>query len=235
MVSGAATFVYIDNPGTYSWIAVRIRSVMANGTTSAWLNDEEFLGLQLGSSPPHPIGKPRPLLTIGGTAGPIFTFNDSGATLDTLEPSEAGSDKTLNHVTSVFASSSARCDTGTSGAAIQITGLSFNVTVKSSAEVYNFYGTLLIDQYLGTAGDPVEVSVYVDGVPKQGVPLWPGVKNQAVSLSPVFTITGLTGSAGGTAHTITFWMQAASGDAFYLNYTSSGVGVVSGFLMQKID
>jgi hypothetical protein len=92
-VSGNATFFYINNDAAFNMIAVRLRAVRAKGAVSDWVLDSEAI-----NRIPHSIGRPIPMLPIGSSSGPIFTFQGTGKTLDKLEPLEAGANVTETRI-----------------------------------------------------------------------------------------------------------------------------------------
>jgi hypothetical protein len=149
-VSGSSTMVYISGITVteFQLISVQIRSVRSNGATSNWVTPAPQT---LSSTQPNfPIGGP-----VGGTSGPIFTFL-GGATLDTLEPSEAAADQTLGHV--VTSSISA---TGVALSNTPSSVLAWTATTATLYDTYNINASFLVTW---TGAGAVQFDVYVDGV-----------------------------------------------------------------------
>ena len=146
LVSGSATYFYIDIPQGYTNVAIQIRSIRANGATSAWVQDGASL-----ISNPHFIGRPVPLL---GGANSTITYPD-GTTIQAWKPAQPGADITGSNTAHDTSNVNG---TASSTVSLATTGQQRNLVPDSDFKFGNTYwvdsssGTMHIKNGLGADG-----------------------------------------------------------------------------------
>jgi hypothetical protein len=157
------------------------------------------------------------MITAGVLTAGVIYFTD-GFCLNTLEPKEAGANVTSAHVLTSIANESSTA-TATGVTHVLIPGLAFSLNTSSTADVYNFFGSMSGAQTAGTVGTDCYVCIYVDGVYNQEALITYPNLGGTVSNFFVMILTGL--SAG--AHTIQFYMQPSLSTATFQFYPGSSI------------
>lgn len=148
---------------------------------------------------------------VGSLTANVIYFSD-GFCLNTLEPKEAGADKTLSHIATSVQSLSANVSTnGTTPVAAP--GLSWTVPVQATSDVVNISASLLFISASSTATSEVWVYAVVDGntaSPSASQAYFcPNSSLFPLNASFFASITGL--SAG--SHTIALYIVAPASNA----------------------
>jgi len=126
---------------------------------------------------------------------------------------------TASRVLTAIASETATATSVIASPGTPIPGLTFSSNAASSADTFNFYGSMSGAQTVGTAGDGCYVNLCVDGAYVQGALLTYPTIGGTISSSFVMSLTGL--SAG--AHTFKFYLQKTNSADTFQSYIGSTV------------
>lgn len=155
------------------------------------------------------------MITAGRLTANVIYFSD-GFCLNTLEPSEAGSNVTANHILTASSSPSGVFTVPAVLTWSPVTGLGFSVTAAGPFDVFNIYGLFDINN-TGTNNAVVNVCIYVDGVQQSGtLRQFNTVSYDQVQLPYFASIVGL--SAG--SHTFQFEAHCTTGTTNYIEADS---------------
>ena len=154
------------------------------------------------------------MITAGTLTAGLIYFTD-GFCLNNLEPAQAGANVTAQHILTTMAYQTATATASTAGAVIP--GLAFSLNAASTADVYNFFGSMSGCQTAGPLGTICDIKLFVDGNLSQDASVSYSVLNGTISSSFVMILSGL--SAG--AHTITLFMQSTLSTATFEFFVGS--------------